>query len=98
MKKYIYEAARVQWEKPTEPKSRFCAPATVIVYAEDETEAIQMADKQLTDAYLGTGVLLQDLHLVDSCDLPVDWNYGYGDERGTGTPADREALMLDNKR
>ena len=98
MKKYVYEAARRQWEKPTEPKYRFCAPATVTVCAENETEAIEKADKKLTEEFFGTGVVLQDLRLVQTTELPVDWNYGYGDARGTGSASDREALIRDNTR
>ena len=98
MKKYVYEAARRQWEKPTEPKYRFNAPAIVTVCADSETEAIEKADRQLTAEYFGTGVVLQDLRLVKTIDLPVDWNYGYGDDRGTGSASDREALIRNNTR
>ena len=97
MIKYVYEASKRQWEKPTEPKYRFCAPATVTVLAENETEAIEKADKALTEQYLGTGVILQDLHLVQTLPLAVDWNYGYGEDRGTGSAEDRTALYRANK-
>ena len=96
MKKYFYEADRKQWEKPTEPKYVFCPPISVIVCAEDETEALELADKKLTEEFFGTGALPQDLHLVKCVELPSDWNYGYGDGRGLGTPEDRAVLLRNN--
>ena len=39
MKKYVFEAAKKQWEKPTEPHSLFVKPAKVTVCAENEEQA-----------------------------------------------------------
>lgn len=36
MKKYIFEAAIKQWEKPTEPKYVFCPEGRIGVFAETE--------------------------------------------------------------
>mgnify|MGYP007069911077 CR=1 FL=1 len=98
MKKYIYEANKKQWEKPTEPKYVFCPPAQVTVYAENGAEADEKAALQFRDMYQSAGVILGDIRQVAAYDLPVDWNYGYGDARGTGTPEDKAALYADNKR
>ena len=93
MRKYYFEADRTQWEKPTEPKYRFCATAKTFAYGETEDEARVKAEEKLHRAYAGTGIrLLGQLRLVSSVDLPMDWNYGYGDERKTGTPEERAAL------
>ena len=35
---------------------------------------------------------------VAEYDLPADWSYGYGDDRGTGTPEQKKALADDCKR
>ena len=39
MKKYFFEAAKKQWEKPTEPKQYLCATAKVTVIAENLRKA-----------------------------------------------------------
>ena len=97
MKKYYFEADKTQWEKPTEPNYRFCAPMKTFVYAETEDEARALAKKKLHDLALGTGYrLLGEARLVSSHDLPIDWNYGYGDQRGTGTAEDKAALYRAN--
>ena len=96
MKKYFFEADRKQWEKPTEPKYVFCPPVSVIVCAESETEALELADQTLTEEFFGTGALVGTPRLVKSVDLPSDWNYGYGEDRGTGSAEDRAVLLRNN--
>ena len=93
MKKYIFETDKTQWEKPTEPKYVFCAPAQVTVCAETETEAKALAEGKLRQQYAGTGFLLGSVRLAQVIDMPVDWSYGYGDDRSSGTEEDREALL-----
>ena len=92
MKKYLFEASRRQWEKPTEPKAVFCPPVWISVLADSEEEALEKADRELTKEYFGTGVILHSLKLTGAYDLPVDWNYGYGDERLSGTAEEKAAL------
>lgn len=93
MKKYFFEVDKLQLEKPTEPKYLFCAPARIWVTAPDEDEARALAAEKLRGQYHGTGTLTgRDLRLTKAVDLAVDWNYGYGDERLTGTAEDKAAL------
>ena len=94
MKKYIFEAAKKQWEKPTEPKYVFCPEGRIGVFAETEEEALALAKKKLREGFLGTGFLTGELRLTESFDMAVDWNYGYGDERGMGTVEEQAALRL----
>ena len=96
MKKYVFEAAKTQWEKPTEPKYVFCKPAGVTVFgAADEAEAAEMAAKKLRCRFQGTGVrFLGDVKLVAVYDVPESWSYG----GGTGTAEDKAALYAANKR
>ena len=98
MKKYFFEADRKQWEKPTEPKYLFCAAARTWAIAETEEEARTIALRKLCDKYHATGLLVDDTHLrlTKAVELVEDWNYGYGDGRGTGSAADREKLICDN--
>ena len=96
MKKYIYEADRTQWEKPNVPKSVFNRPASVTVTAENEKEAEALACRALRYRYHGTGVILSGLKKVAEVGLAVDWNYGYGEESGSGSAEDREALTRAN--
>ena len=100
MKKYYFEANKKQLEKPTEPLYVFCAPARVWAVAETEEEARAAAAEKLNAKYHGTGALLDDEHLrlTKSADLPVDWSYGYGEDRGTGTAEEKAALWAANKR
>lgn len=100
MKKYFFEADKLQLEKPTEPRYMFCAPARVWAVAETEEEARAAALKKLEAKYHGTGTLLDEprLRLTKSAELPLDWSYGYGDERGGGSAEDKAALYADNKR
>lgn len=100
MKKYFFEADKKQWEKPTEPKYVFCAPAKVWAVAETEEEARAIALEKLAAKYHGTGTLLDEprLRLTKSAELPVDWSYGYGGGRGAGTAEEKAALYADNKR
>ena len=92
MKQFIFEADKTQHEKPTEPKYVFCQSAQIKVWAETEAEARTLAEKQVMECFAGTGFLLAALHLVQTRDAAVDWNYGYGDEKGSGTAEDRAAL------
>lgn len=93
MKKYFFEVGKLQLEKPTEPNYMFCAPARTWVFAASEDEARVLAAEKLRGRYHGVGTLLgQDLRLTKTVDLAVDWNYGYGDERLTGTAEDKAAL------
>lgn len=87
MKKYVYEASKKQLEKPTEPKYIFCHTSQVIVYAETDEEALVLAEAKLRARNHGTGVVLSPAKLVRCDELPVDWSYGYGDERKTGDTA-----------
>lgn len=88
MKKFIYEAAKKQLEKPTEPKYIFCSTSKVTVYAETEQEAKALAEAKLHKVNDATGVVITEAKLVGSYDLPVDWSYGYGDERKSGNTAE----------
>ena len=93
MNKYFFELDKLQLEKPTEPKYVFCAPARTWAVAENEEEARLAALAKLRAKYHGTGVILgSDLRLTNQTGLPTDWNYGYGDDRLTGTEEDRSAL------
>ncbi|MBP5166471.1 MAG: hypothetical protein ILP09_04355 [Oscillospiraceae bacterium] len=96
MKYYHFTAGRKQWEKPTEPKAVFCPPAEVTVSAETEEEARKLAEKKLCERYYGTGVLLGELKFKNCTEPAADWNYGYGDERRSGTAEDLAALRRDN--
>lgn len=95
MKKYVYEAAKKQLEKPTEPKYNFCATAKVTVYAESAAKAKKLAAAKLRENYLGTGTVLGEPKLVSCVDLPVDWSYGYGSERKSG-PTDKIGDLVGN--
>lgn len=88
MKKYFFEAARKQLEKPTEPKYVFCTTAKTIVCAEDEAAARELAEEKLKKEYAGSGILLGEVKCVAECDLPTDWSYGYGDARRSGPTED----------
>jgi hypothetical protein len=96
LKKYTFEAPRVQWEKPTEPKYIFCRTATVTVLAENEAEAKALAEDKLKKEYAGTGMLLGEARLLGVVDLPVDWSYGYGNERKSGATASLGDLVGNN--
>ena len=98
MKKYFFEADKKQWEKPTEQKYVFCAPARVWVVAGSEEEARAAALAELAARFGGSGTLVDDEHLrlTMAVDLAEDWNYGYGDERGSGGEDDRAALLDSN--
>lgn len=87
MKKYVYEAAKRQLEKPTEPLYMFCPTAKVTVYAGTEEEARVLAEAKLHELHDGTGVVLSEANFVRCDELPVDWSYGYGDERKSGDTA-----------
>lgn len=76
MKKYLFEATKRQWEKPTEPKQYLCAAAKVTVCAENEAEAKALAEKKLCRAYKGSGTVLGRVRLVEEYDLPVSWDGG----------------------
>lgn len=87
MKKYYFQAQKKQLEKPTEPSYVYCAPAKCFVLAESEAEAAVLAEKKLREMYHGTGVVLGKAELTKCAELPVDWSYGYGDERKSGDTA-----------
>ena len=84
MKKFYYEAQKKQLEKPTEAAYVSCATAKTWVVAETEAEAAVLAAKKLHEKFDGSGVVLGAVVLTKSADLPVDWSYGYGDERKSG--------------
>ena len=92
MRQFIFEADKTQHEKPTEPKYVFCQPAIVKVCAETEAEAQKLAEQLLKERFAGTGFLLARPRLVETRDLALDWSYGYGDEKGSGTAEDQAAL------
>lgn len=87
MKKYFYEAQKKQLEKPTEPLYVYCAKARCVVCAENEAEAEVLAAKKLQEKLCGKGVVLGKLVLTKCTELPVDWSYGYGDDRKSGDTA-----------
>ena len=87
MKKYVYEASKLQLEKPTEPKYLFCPTAKVTVYAEDEQKAYELAEAKLRENYHGAGVVLGKARFVRCDELPVDWSYGYCCARKSGDTA-----------
>ena len=97
MKKFIFEATKRQWEKPTEPKQYLCAAARVAVVAETKAKALKLAKEELRRQYLGSGTVLGEIRFVEAVDLAVDWNYGYGDERGKGTAKDKAALWASKR-
>lgn len=96
MKKYIYEAAKKQLEKPTEPKYICCTTAKTWAVAETEAEAAELACAKLHAKYDGSGVVLGELKLIAEYDLPVDWSYGYGDDRKSGATAELGDLFGKN--
>jgi hypothetical protein len=87
MKKYFFEAAKKQLEKPTEPLYINCAKAKCWVIAEDEAQAAVLASEKLHKQYDGSGTVLGKPSITKVVDLPVDWSYGYGDERKSGDTA-----------
>ena len=95
MKKYFVEARITQHEKPTEPKQFLCAPARAYVLAEDEESALKLAATKLRNEYFGTGYLLGEIKITKVKDLPVDWQYGYDDDRKVGTEEEKKALRAD---
>lgn len=74
MKKYIFEATKRQWEKPTEPKQLFVADAQVAVCAESEDEAMEKAARKLDHKYKGKGTVLGKIRLIKTYDLAETWN------------------------
>lgn len=84
MKKYLFEAAKKQLEKPAEPKYVFCAAAKTTVCAENKETALTLAQEKLRREYSGSGIQLGQVKLVAEYDLPTDWSYGYGDARRSG--------------
>lgn len=96
MKKYYFEAAKKQLEKPTEPKYLFCTTAKTWVVAENEAEAKTLAAAKLQEKYHGAGVVLGEPVLTKSAELPVDWSYGYGDARKSGATASIGDLVGNN--
>ena len=85
MKKYFYEADKRLKEKAYQSYARVhTMPAVIIVYAESEKDAEKLAREKLRAIYQGSGVLLENFRLARCADVPVDWSYGYGDERRSG--------------
>ena len=84
-KKYLFEAEKKLTERSYPGPYLFVAPAQVLVLASGEEEARQKAAEKLQKAWHGTGVELGELKLVRSDALPVDWSYGYGDDRKSGS-------------
>ena len=76
MKKYLFEATKRQWEKPTEPKQYLCAAAAVTVCAESAAEAKALAEKKLCEQYKGSGTVLGQVRLAAEYDLAVNWDGG----------------------
>lgn len=76
MKKYLFEATKRQWEKPTEPKQYLCAAAKTAVCAESAEEAKALAEKKLCKQYKGSGTVLGQVRLVGEYDLAVTWDGG----------------------
>lgn len=74
MKKYVYEASKLQLEKPTELNYIFCPATQVTVLAEDEAKAFELATAKLNDKYYGSGCVLGEAKLVATYELAVDWN------------------------
>ena len=54
--------------------------------------------EKLAAKYGRTGTIIDDEHLrlTKAVDLAEDWNYGYGDARGSGSDGDRAALLDTN--
>ena len=96
MKKYFFEAAKKQLEKPTEPLYVNCAKAKCWVIAEDDAQAAVLAAKKLQEKYAGSGTVLGTPVVTKCVDLPVDWSYGYGDERKSGDTASIGDLVGNN--
>lgn len=92
MMKYFVEARKSQHEKATEPKQNLVCTAKAIVCAENEEEAIKAGAAKLRKEYWGTGILLGEVVITKAVELPVDWNYGYGDDRKVGTCEEKCAL------
>ena len=95
MKKYFFEATKKQWEKPTEPKQYLCATAKVTVCAENLRKAKVLAADELHKTYPAVGTVIGELRLIGEAELPVDWNYGYGDGRKKGNAKDKKALWAE---
>ena len=55
-----------------------------------------MAEAMLREEYYGTGVLLGQVKLSGVTELAVDWNYGYGDDRGSGCAKCQARLRAEN--
>ena len=96
MKKYFFEAQKKQLEKPTEPLYVSCGSAKCHVMAETEEEAYALAEKKLSEQYYATGVVLGRIVLTKAADEPIDWNYGYGDDRREGDAAAMSELISKN--
>lgn len=84
MKVFYCEAQYKQLEKPTEPLYLYNMAHKCKVFAESEAEALELAEKKLHAAHDGTGVWLGKVVITKSAQLPVDWSYGYGEERRSG--------------
>ena len=74
MMKYVYEASKLQLEKPTELNYIFCPTTKVTVVAEDEAQAFALATAKLNEKYHGSGCVLGEAKLVATYALAEDWN------------------------
>ena len=92
MKKYFFETPVTQLDRSAEHDYIFCTHARVLVYAENEEDALSRATEKFHSLWDGTGfALLDSVTLTKVCELPVDWSYGYGDDRTAGT-TDEDAI------
>lgn len=96
MKKYYYEASKKLLDRSTEPLYVHCTTAKCWVIAESEAEAEKLACAKLHAKYDCTGTVLGKLTLTKSAELPIDWSYGYGDERKSGDTAALGDLVGNN--
>ena len=87
MKKYYYEAQKKQLEKESEPFYICCSKTRCWVIAEDEAEAEKLAYAELRAKNHATGAVFGKLVMTKCVELPVDWSYGYGENRKSGCTA-----------
>lgn len=98
LKKYVYESDIQRREKPMEYKYMFAKPCAVTVYAENEEHALKLATGAIKTRLYQTGILpVGEPRLVRVDDLPVDWSYGYGDERVAGFDIDDQTRIRSGK-
>ncbi len=96
MKKYYCEARKKQLEKPTEPQYVFCTTAKCFVLAENDDDAREKAAAEFHEMYYGTGVVLGEIRITKSVELPVDWSYGENEDARPGNQAAMDQLIAHN--